>query len=86
MGVRRLNGRMHGEMACVGPMFSVKQQARGVQQFVASRVLYQQIVWAAPAQAACTADKAWQLIARLMFMGRWRSGAVLAYLGLKSLS
>ena len=71
--------------ALVGSIFSVKvEAARKVLQVLASDVfkLHKNAfgLHSLRSGAACSADEAGINLARIMFMGRWRSAAVLAYL------
>jgi integrase len=71
--------------ALEGKLFSITaEQARKVLQVLAARVFGKPQrsfgLHSLRSGAACTADEAGTGIARIMFMGRWRSAAVLAYL------
>jgi integrase len=71
--------------AVEGKLFSITvEQARKVLQVLAATVFGKPAssfgLHSLRSGAACTADEAGKGIARIMFMGRWRSAAVLAYL------
>lgn len=71
--------------ALQGPMFRVSvEHARKVLQVLAAHVFGKSVkhfgLHSLRSGAACSADESGVNLARIMFMGRWRSAAVLAYL------